>query len=99
MSMPVSQGEDDGMGKGGGMDLRTFAKGGGTSSSGQHPTWASALLVQMVRLRQTCWQTHHPFHSSSITCVETSLQRTKREYPLHLRIEIVSDVSGFVFLF
>ena len=50
MSVPVPKGEDDGLGNAGGMDLRTFAKGGGTSSSGQHPTWASALFVHMVRL-------------------------------------------------
>jgi hypothetical protein len=56
-----------GWGIAGGIDSRTFAKDGGTSSLGQHPTWASALFVHMARLWQTCWHTHHPFHSSSIT--------------------------------
>ncbi|KAI0270370.1 hypothetical protein BGY98DRAFT_1179786 [Russula aff. rugulosa BPL654] len=40
-------GEGDGLGNAGGTDLPTFVKDGGTSSSGQHPTWASASFVHM----------------------------------------------------
>src|SRR6266849_11216423 len=99
MSLPVSMGEGDGLANDGGTDSPTFVKDGGTSSLGQRPSWASALFVHMARLWQTCWHTHHPFHLSSITRVQTSLQRMKRQYFLHLRCEIVSAVSGLVYLF
>ena len=38
MSISVSRAEDNGLENGGGIDLPTFAKNGGTSSLGQHPT-------------------------------------------------------------
>jgi hypothetical protein len=79
MTISVCRVEDNGLGNGGGIDSPTFVQDGGTSSLGQHPTWASALCVHMARLWQTCWHTHHPFHLSSITRIETSLQRTKRQ--------------------
>ena len=50
ISETVRGGEDNGLENAGGMDLPTFAKDGGTSSLGQHPTWASALFVHMARL-------------------------------------------------
>jgi hypothetical protein len=67
MTISVSTGEDNGLGNTGGIGSRTFVKDGGTSFLGRHPTWVSALFVHMARLWQTCWHTHHPFHSSSIT--------------------------------
>ena len=67
MSISVWMVEDDGLGNGGGIDSPRFAKDGGLSSLGQHPTWASASFVHMARLLQICWHTHHPSHSSSTT--------------------------------
>ena len=67
ISISVWMGEDDGLGNAGGIDSPMFAKDGGTSSLGQHPTLASASFVHMARLWQTCWHTLHPFHSSSTT--------------------------------
>ena len=49
MSISVLRGECTGLGNGGGIESPTFAKDGGTSSLGQHPTWASALCVHMAR--------------------------------------------------
>ena len=54
MSIPVSEGDRNGLAKDGGIGSPVFAKDGGTSSLGQHPTWASALFVHMTRLWQTC---------------------------------------------
>src|SRR6267154_4243266 len=78
MTKSVSRGEKIGLESVGGIGSPTFVKDGGTSSLGQHPTWASALCVHMARLWQTCWHTHQPFHSLSITITSTSLQRMKR---------------------
>jgi hypothetical protein len=50
MTTSVSRGEENGLGNAGGIDSPTFVKDGGTSYSGQHPTWASALCVHMARL-------------------------------------------------
>jgi hypothetical protein len=67
VSTTVSVEESNGLGNAGGIDSPTFAKDGGTSSFDQRPIWASALFVHLAHLWQTCWHTHHPFHSSSIT--------------------------------
>jgi hypothetical protein len=51
ISLSVSGGGGgNGLANAGGIDSPKFAKDGGTSYLGQHPTWASALFVQTVRL-------------------------------------------------
>ena len=65
----------------GGTNSHTFAKDGGMSYLGRHPTWIFASSVHMAHRLQTCWHIRPSFHSSWIILAEIgkSLQKTKKE--------------------
>src|SRR5229473_3043384 len=97
MTKSVSKGRVNGPAKSGGTNSHTFAKDGGISYLGQHPTWVFTLSVHLARPSQTYWNIHHPFRSLLITMskMTTSLQKMKREYSFLSSNVIASAASAF----
>ena len=79
-SVPESWEGGNGVTNDGGTNSPMFAEDGETLSLDRRSTWVFTSSVHMARQLHTCWHTHRPFPSSSITLkqIGTSLQK-KRE--------------------